>query len=59
MLFLVQMKGCTAFAPNEAADPAFAAALRQAREAGVEILCRDCIVTEGGMTADRDIRIIL
>ncbi|MBR6115832.1 MAG: DNA/RNA nuclease SfsA [Oscillospiraceae bacterium] len=49
-LFLLQMRGCARFSPNEDTDPAFAAALRQAQDAGVEILCYDCDVTPGSMT---------
>ena len=59
ILFLIQMKGCRAFAPNEGTDPAFAAALRAARDAGVGILCYDCAVTEDSMTPDRSVDIIM
>ena len=59
ILFLIQMKGCRAFAPNEETDPAFAAALRRAGEAGVGILCYDCAVTEDSMTPDRSVDIIM
>lgn len=52
VLFLIQMKGCRVFRPNEATDPHFAAALRAAAEAGVGVLCYDCLVTEDSMTAD-------
>lgn len=45
VLFVIQMQGVQAFAPNEATDPAFATALRQAAEAGVKILAYDCTVT--------------
>ncbi len=59
VLFLVQMKGCRAFAPNGDTDPAFAAALRAARDAGVGILCYDCAVTENSMTADAPVPVLL
>ena len=59
ILFLIQMKGCHALAPNEETDPAFAAALRAARDAGVGILCYDCAVTEDSMTSDRSVDIIM
>ena len=52
ILFLVQMKGCHAFAPNAETDPAFARAVWEARDAGVRVLCYDCAVTEDSMTAD-------
>ena len=37
------------FAPNGEADPAFAAALRAAGDAGVHILAYDCAVTPESM----------
>ena len=43
--FLVQMEGIRRFQPNTAAQPDFARALREAREAGVEIVCCGCRVT--------------
>lgn len=45
ILFLIQMRGPRAFTPNDATDPAFGRALRQAAGAGVGVLCRDCLVT--------------
>ena len=45
VLFVIQMGDVTAFHPNNATDPGFAAALREASAAGVEILALDCAVT--------------
>ena len=45
VLFVIQMGDVTAFHPNNATDPGFAAALREAAAAGVEILAMDCAVT--------------
>lgn len=59
VLFLVQMKGIHALSPNEDTDPAFAAALREAHAAGVEILCYDCLITEDSMIADQPLSVIL
>ncbi len=59
VLFLIQMKGVIDFAPNGETDPAFARALREARDAGVHILCYDCIVSEKGMWADKPVKLIL
>lgn len=59
VLFLVQMKGIHALSPNEDTDPAFAAALREAHAAGVEILCYDCIVTEDSMAAHEPVALVL
>ena len=58
-LFLLQMRGCARFSPNEDTDPAFAAALRQAQDAGVEILCYDCDVTPGSMTVRDQVALAL
>ena len=55
VLFLVQMKGCRLFSPNEETDPGFADALREARRNGVKILCYDCIVTPESMIADEPV----
>ena len=46
VIFVVQMKDVTLFLPNEATDPDFAQALRQAKESGVKIVAVDCLVTE-------------
>lgn len=58
VLFLVQMRGCRAFAPNEETDPAFAAALREAAEAGVGMLCYDCLVTPDAMVPGVPVKIL-
>ncbi len=59
ILFLIQMKGCTRFAPNDRTDPAFGEALRQAAASGVRVLCYDCVVTPESMTADEPVRVTL
>lgn len=46
VLFVVQMENVRAFRPNQAADPAFAQALRAAAAGGVRVLAYDCHVTE-------------
>lgn len=52
VLFLVQMKGPTAFCANAATDPAFAAALDEAVKNGVRLLVYDCQVTPSSMAVD-------
>ena len=55
LLLVIQMKGVTQFRPNARTDPAFAHALRHARDAGVQILAYDCRVTEDSMTLDQPV----
>ena len=43
------MKNVKYLHPNDATDPAFGAALREAAAAGVQILAMDCAVTESTM----------
>ncbi len=45
MLFVVQRSDCRAFRPAADLDPAYAKALTEAVNAGVETLCYDCEVT--------------
>lgn len=44
LCFVVQMQGVKYFVPNDAAQPEFGQALRQARQAGVNLLAYDCMV---------------
>lgn len=58
-LFVVQMKGPRLFRPNDATDPAFGEALREARRAGVKVVAMDCAVTPDSMEIDREIEVEL
>ena len=49
VLFVIQMENVRYLHPNDATDPAFGAALREAAAAGVQILAMDCAVTEDTM----------
>ena len=49
VLFVIQMPDVKYLHPNDATDPAFGAALREAAEAGVQVLAMDCAVTESTM----------
>ena len=49
MLYVVQRKDCTGFRIAADIDPDYDAALRQARAAGVEVLCYDCRVGLDGI----------
>lgn len=43
--FVIQMAGMTRFSPNDLTHPAFGAALRRAKAAGVEVLALGCTAT--------------
>jgi len=46
---VIQMADVKYLHPNDATDPAFGAALREAAEAGVQVFAVDCAVTEDTM----------
>ena len=50
VLFVIQMSDVKYLHPNDATDPAFGKALREAAAAGVQVLAVDCRVTEDTMT---------
>ena len=50
VLFVIQMADVQYLHPNDATDPAFAAALREAAANGVTVLAMDCHVTVDSMT---------
>lgn len=52
-LFVVQRTDCDAFKTCEDIDPAFAAGLEAAADAGVEVLVYTCDVTIAGVTITR------
>lgn len=58
-VFIVQMRGVRWFEPNRATHPAFADALREARDAGVNLLALDCDVTEDSISARDPVEIRL
>ena len=57
--FVVQMENVLDFAPNDGTHPAFGQALRQAAEAGVQVLAYSCHVTPKEMEIDREIPVVL
>ena len=59
VLFVIQMSGVTYLHPNDATDPAFGKALREAAAAGVQILAVDCTVTEDSMTIGNSVPVRL
>ena len=58
-LFIIQMKGVSAFSPNNITHPEFGKALKRAAESGVIIKAVDCLVTKDSMTANKEVEIIL
>ena len=50
VLFVIQMSDVEYLHPNDATDPVFGKALREAAAAGVQVLAVDCTVTEDSMT---------
>lgn len=49
VLFVIQMADVAYLHPNDATDPHFGKALREAAAGGVEVLAMDCMVTEDSM----------
>ena len=59
VLFVIQMSDVKYLHPNDLTDPAFAAALRQAQQAGVTLLAMDCAVTPDSMALGSPVPIVL
>ena len=59
VLFVIQMSDVKYLHPNDSTDPAFAAALRQAQQAGVTLLAMDCAVTPDSMTLGNLVPVVL
>ncbi len=59
VLFVIQMADVRYLHPNDATDPAFGKALREAAAAGVQILAMDCAVTPDSMTLRQSVEVRL
>lgn len=59
IVFVIQMKGVHAFAPNWMTHSAFGEVLIEAKDLGVEILAVDCKVTRDSIEGDARIPVIL
>lgn len=59
VLFVIQMENVQCLRPNDATDPEFGEALRQAERAGVRLLAMDCRVTPDSMTLRKAVPICL
>ncbi len=59
VLFVIQMADVRYLHPNNATDPNFGRALREAAAAGVQILAMDCQVTTDSMTIGNEVPVVL
>ena len=59
VLFVIQMSPVRYLHPNDATDPQFGQALRQAAAGGVQVLAMDCRVTEDSMEIQSSVRVEL
>ena len=59
VLFVIQMSDVKHLHPNDATDPSFGRALREAAAAGVQVLAVDCDVTEDSMTIGQFVPVVL
>jgi len=59
ILFVIQFKPVKYFVPNDKTHPEFGMALREAKEAGVNILAYDCLVTPDSIKIDETVDIQL
>lgn len=57
ILFVIQMKGIDYFEPNYKTHAAFGKALKEASDAGVNIMAVDCIVTENEIKANEFVEV--
>lgn len=58
IMFVIQMKGVTGFAPNTETHPEFSDALSRAGEAGVRILAYDCLVQKNRLEIDQPVPVL-
>ena len=59
VLFVIQMEDVLYIHPNDATDPAFGNALRDAAAAGVQVLAMDCTVTPETMSIRKPVQVQL
>ena len=59
VLFVIQMSDVKHLHPNDATDPNFGSALREAAAAGVQVLAVECTVTEDTMTIGSFVPVVL
>ena len=59
VLFVIQMSDVKHLHPNDATDPNFGAALREAAAKGVTVLAVDCHITEDSMVIGKPVPVVL
>ena len=59
VLFVIQMAGVAYLHPNDATDPAFGTALREAAAQGVHVLALDCVVAENSIVIGKPVEVRL
>lgn len=59
VFFVIQMEDVHSFSPNYETHPRFGRALKNARDAGVDILAYSCKITPDSMTIDKTVPVIL
>lgn len=59
VLFVIQMENVQYLHPNDATDPEFGDALRQAVQSGVNVLAMDCLVSPDRMTLHKSVQVCL
>ncbi len=59
VVFVVQMENVKYFTPNSKTHKAFADALKNAKDCGVNVLCYDCKVTENSLEINNNIEVKL
>ena len=59
LLFVIQMDDVRHFEPNRSTDPAFADALKEASEAGVNVLAYTCTVTPDSIELKDPVEVVL
>ena len=59
VLFVIQMENVEYLHPNDATDPAFGEALRDAEKAGVKVLAMECAVTPESMRLSKAVPVRL
>ena len=59
VIFVIQMEQVQYLHPNDATDPNFGKALRQAKDAGVQVMAMDCRITPDTMEIGRPVEVRL